>query len=71
MILVSQSIASKVKNVRIADYSDNLSDHCPVEIDLCIDLETFFFSNDRVSNSVNWKNIKDDVILLLYYFIIL
>ena len=38
-ILVSRSIASKVENVRIAEYPDNLSDHCPVEMDLIVHLD--------------------------------
>ena len=60
-VLVSRSIVSKVENVRITEYPENLSDHCPVELELVINLETFDCSSSKFSNSINWKNVKDDI----------
>ena len=60
-ILISRSISSKVENVRISDYPENLSDHCPVELDLIFEFETFSQEKITSLNSIDWKKIHGSV----------
>ena len=60
-ILVSRRILTKVSNVRISDYSDNLSDHLPIEMDLLLDLDIFEKNRGSVRKSIIWKNVHGDV----------
>ena len=60
-ILVSRRLLPKVKNVRISDYADNLSDHRPVEMELLVNLDIFDSSRSSTRKSINWKNMSADV----------
>ena len=56
-ILISRSLSSKVDNVRISNYPDNLSDHSSVELDLSVDFEIFSHPNVTAPRYINWKNV--------------
>ena len=60
-ILVSKSLISCVQNVRISDYTGNLSDHLPVEIDLRINLSIYTGKKQSFPRTVNWNNVKGEI----------
>ena len=60
-ILISRSISPIVENVRISDYAENLSDHCPVEMDLIFEFETFSQAKTTAHNFIDWKKIQGTV----------
>ena len=60
-ILISRTISPKVSNVRISDFPDNLSDHCPVEIDLAVDLDFYESPKISVEKTINWSRVTGDV----------
>ena len=60
-ILVSRPLLSRINNVRVSEYPDNLSDHLPVEIDLRLDLDIFEYEKRQIPKCVNWKKVKDKI----------
>ena len=60
-ILISRSLSTKVENVRITDYPENLSDHCSIEIDLIVELEIFSHTKTNTVKFINWKNVHGSV----------
>ena len=61
-ILISQTLAPLVNDVRISDFGDNVSDHRPVEIDLHIELEEISLSRPRLTPTVNWSKLSSQSI---------
>ena len=57
-ILISESLAPLVSDVRISDFGDNVSDHRPVEIDLHFVLEEISLSKCKLNPTVNWSKVS-------------
>ena len=57
-ILIGTSLVSRVRDVRISDSGDNVSDHRPVEIDLHIALDEISLSKGKLNPTVNWSKLS-------------
>ena len=54
-ILVSKNLIPLIENVRIGHYGDNVSDHCPVELNINLELVSFISQRRFVNDSINWR----------------
>ena len=59
-ILISESIAHIVKSSDILNPHDNVSDHLPVEIVICVDIVEFTCSKPTVTEYIPWTNLSND-----------
>ena len=58
-ILISNELRNMISNVRISMYGDNLSDHCPVELDLSVHIAEYKTTKNKSPPYVNWKKLSD------------
>ena len=59
-ILISEKLRQFVSNVRISLNGDNLSDHCPVELDITVALTESNIEKSKLPLYINWKKLTDD-----------
>ena len=59
-IIFSKDLMSIIDNVRIAHNGDNLSDHSPVEIDLCVRITLANSNPNSRQPFINWKKMRPD-----------
>ena len=63
-ILISEPLKGFVQNVRISNYGNDLSDHCPVEIDFSVGIIETELKIQRLPQYVNWAKASEDDLLL-------
>ena len=61
-ILISDNLSHYVSNVRISDYGNNVSDHCPVELDLEAALDEIRLEKKFPKPTVNWAKLSPECI---------
>jgi hypothetical protein len=59
-ILISKSLQQRVGKVFIGHYGDNVSDHCPVEIDLSLTLKACTVEKKRNNDLIHWSKLSTD-----------
>ena len=59
-ILVSRELRHMISNVRISIYGDNLSDHCPVELDITVQIAEYNLTKNKLQQYINWKKLSDN-----------
>jgi hypothetical protein len=60
-ILVSDNLRDRVKSTIICHYPDNLSDHCPVEMNFELFLDSNHVEFNRLPpERIDWKNLKPE-----------
>ena len=62
--LISNSLRDSVGNIRISKYGDNLSDHCPVELDLFVNIAESIVKKPKLKQYVNWEKSSEENLLL-------
>ena len=62
--LISSSLRDIVTDVRILSRGDNLSDHCPVELDIEVHITESHYMKPKLAPYINWKKLSDDHITL-------
>ena len=58
-ILISSELSDSVSDVRILIHGDNLSDHCPVELELQVNVSQICIKKTVLPQYVNWKKLTD------------
>ena len=59
-VLISRSLSSLVKSSSILNHHDNVSDHCPVEIVLTLQIDEFSYPKPKATEYIPWSNLSDD-----------
>ena len=60
-ILVSKKLIPLITDVKIGHYGENVSDHCPVELEINLELSSFVSRRKFVNNSINWRQVTGHV----------
>ena len=58
-ILISDELKGAISNVRISLHGDNLSDHCPVELDIEVSISKSSYVKPKLPLYVNWKKLSE------------
>ena len=58
-ILISDDLKDIISNVRISLQGDNLSDHCPVELDIEVAISESSYAKPKLPLYVNWKKLSE------------
>ena len=58
-ILISYELRDIVSDIRIVHQGDNLSDHCPVEVVINVEVSQSYFKKPVLPQYVNWKKLTD------------
>ena len=56
-ILNSSSLREYISNVQILTRGDNVSDHCPVQLDIDVQISETTFEKTSIPQYVNWKKL--------------
>ena len=58
-ILISYELRDIVSDIRIVHQGDNLSDHCPVAVDINVKVSQSYFKKPVLPQCGNWKKLTD------------
>ena len=58
-ILISKELREFISNVRIVSRGDNVSDHCPVELDIKVKIVKMSLSKPTLPQYVNWRKLSE------------